>query len=277
MDHDEALERIEIAAAEPGGLERLMAGDTADAAAIAGHVAGCPACAAEIGRIRRTAAIAGEVIRSSPDPALRARTLAYVRAAGIPRGDAAASAPGTTSAPDAGAPSPTPPASTARARTARSWIGTAAAIAFVALGIGYFAGAPARDARDAAERRAALLEHAVTTSLRVAAQPDAERVELLPTDAAPGAAGVLQVSATSGELVMLASGLAVPASGQEYGCWIEAAGDRERIGRLYRAGDLWTWAGAVDGLDALPPDAVFGVSLGAEGGSPDAVPVLTGS
>ena len=30
MDHAEALERIEIAAAEPDGLERLMAGDTPD-------------------------------------------------------------------------------------------------------------------------------------------------------------------------------------------------------------------------------------------------------
>src|SRR4051812_21406536 len=91
MDHTEALERIEIAAVEPDGLDRLMAGDTTDAAAIAGHLAGCPACTAELARIRRTSTIAREVIRSAPDPDLRARTLAYVRSAGVPRGAAAGS------------------------------------------------------------------------------------------------------------------------------------------------------------------------------------------
>ena len=90
MEHDDALERIEIAAAEPEGLERLMAGDTADAAAVAGHLAGCARCTAELARIRRTAAVAREVVRSQPDPELRARTLAFVRAEGVPRGAAGA-------------------------------------------------------------------------------------------------------------------------------------------------------------------------------------------
>src|SRR6187402_3614151 len=89
MEHADALERIEIAAAEPDGLDRLMAGDTAEAAAIAGHLAGCPECTAELARIRRTAAVARDVIRTAPDPQLRARTLAYVQAAGVPRGGAA--------------------------------------------------------------------------------------------------------------------------------------------------------------------------------------------
>ena len=86
MEHDEALERIEIAAAEPEGLERLMAGDTADAAAVAGHLAGCASCTAELARIRRTAAVARDVVRTQADPELRARTLAFVRAEGVPRG-----------------------------------------------------------------------------------------------------------------------------------------------------------------------------------------------
>ena len=92
MDHDDALERIEIAAAEPQGLERLMAGDTADAAAVAGHLAGCAACTAELARVRRMATVATEVIRSQPDPQLRERTLALVRAQGVPRGAAAVAA-----------------------------------------------------------------------------------------------------------------------------------------------------------------------------------------
>ena len=85
MEHAEALERIEIAAAEPEGLDRLMAGDTPDAAAVAGHLAGCPSCAEELVRIRRTAAVARDVISAEPDPALRERTLAFVRAVGRDR------------------------------------------------------------------------------------------------------------------------------------------------------------------------------------------------
>ena len=42
MDHDATREQLELAAVEPGGLERLMAGDTVAAQAVAAHVAGLP-------------------------------------------------------------------------------------------------------------------------------------------------------------------------------------------------------------------------------------------
>jgi hypothetical protein len=45
---------------------------------------------------------------------------------------------------------------------------------------------------------------------------------------------------------------------------------------MYWAGDLWAWAGPASGLADLPPDAVFGVSLGPVGGGGSAEPVLTG-
>ena len=41
IDHAEVRERLELAAVEPGELDRLAAGDTVDSAAIAGHLAGC--------------------------------------------------------------------------------------------------------------------------------------------------------------------------------------------------------------------------------------------
>src|SRR5262245_64619409 len=41
MEHTEARELLELAAVEPDGFERLAAGDTAEAAALAGHLAGC--------------------------------------------------------------------------------------------------------------------------------------------------------------------------------------------------------------------------------------------
>ena len=282
MEHAEALERIEIAAAEPDGLDRLMAGDTADAAAIAGHLAGCPACVAEMARIRQTASIARDVIRSQPDPALRARTLAYVRAAGVPRGAPDSRADmepeEAPAAAGVGATAPVPASADAsRRRSPRlSWIAAAAAVAIVALGVGYLAGAPSRDRLENADRQAVLLAQATATTLRVQAQPDAIRVALVATPDAPRADGTLLFSPSSGELVMIATDLEPAAPGDEYGCWVEAGGTRERIGRMYWAGELWTWAGPVAGLDDLPPDAVFGVSIGPVGGSPDSVPVLTG-
>ena len=55
MDHDAIREQLELAAVEPGGLERLMAGDTATAQAVAAHLAGCPACTEELARLQRVA------------------------------------------------------------------------------------------------------------------------------------------------------------------------------------------------------------------------------
>ena len=74
---------------------------------------------------------------------------------------------------------------------------------------------------------------------------------------------------------MIATGLAPLAAGEEYGCWVEVDGERRRIGEMYSGGDLWAWAGPVDGLADLPADATFGVSLVPAGRA--GIPVLTGS
>jgi len=285
MDHAEALERIEIAAAEPDGLDRLMAGDTADGAAIAGHLAGCPACGAELVRIRRTAGIARDVIRARPDAGLRARTLAFVAGSGVPRGAGEHGGIGAAAVPDArpiASPEAGPEVISAtgraptRPRPSRlGWIAAVAAAVVVALGVGYLAGTPAREQLDVTQRQVALLEATTAATLRVQAQPDATRVNLEPTGPG-GQEGTLLFSPSSGELVMVATGLGRTPPGDEYGCWVEADGTRERIGRMYWAGELWTWAGPVDGLESLPADATFGVSLGPAGGGPGSVPVLAG-
>ena len=85
MDHDEVLEQIELAAAEPGGLERLMAGDTPAAAAVVGHLTGCDRCAEELRRMTRAAPLLRDLVRTTPPADLRERTLAYVREYGRPR------------------------------------------------------------------------------------------------------------------------------------------------------------------------------------------------
>ncbi len=89
MDHDDVLEEIELAAVEPGGLARLMAGDTPVAAAVVGHLAGCERCAEELRRMSRAAPLLRDVVRTTPPADLRDRTLAYVREYGRPRGDEA--------------------------------------------------------------------------------------------------------------------------------------------------------------------------------------------
>ncbi len=313
MEHAEALEQIEIAAVEPDGLDRLMAGDTPDAAALAGHLAGCPDCAAELTRIQRTATLAREAIQAEPAPELRARTLAFVRAVGRQRGEAGmssevvmaearAGSPVTdvrpavaATRPDTQAPDPGEPAvvvgahSTAVLRPAadrrlpRRWTWLAAAAAVVVIvaagaGAGYLAGA-ASQSRAIADRDAeiAILGDTATTAARIHGQADARRVPLTATAAAPGATGSIVLSATDGELVAIATSLPPLDDGQQYGCWVEAGGQRTRLGRMYWAGGVWTWAGPVDGLGDVPQGAVFGVSAGPAGGALDGTPVLTGS
>ena len=85
MDHNEVRELLEDAAVEPGGLERLMAGDTPNAALVAGHLAGCAECTAEMERLRRSVGMIRPAVQAVPPPELRERTLAYVAALGRPR------------------------------------------------------------------------------------------------------------------------------------------------------------------------------------------------
>jgi hypothetical protein len=68
MDHESVHEALEIAAAEPGGLDRLMAGDTPTAMAVAAHLVGCPDCTLELERRGRRPRIS---LRSAPGGARR--------------------------------------------------------------------------------------------------------------------------------------------------------------------------------------------------------------
>jgi hypothetical protein len=288
MEHAEALERIEMAAVEPEGIERLMAGDTPDAAAVAGHLAGCPSCADELVRIRRTSVIVREIVRSEPDPALRDRTLAFVKAVGRDRTGAATTEPAAAPTPAiavlpapvaaiAPAPGTAPVRGAVRpARRGMAFLAVAAAVV-IAVGVGYLAGGASERANTtASQQEVAILSEAAATAVQIQTAPDAERVALTPTAAGAGSQGTLTFSATSGELVAVATGLTVEGPNEEYGCWVEVNGQRQRLGRMYWAGDVWTWAGPVQGLDAIGPGAVFGVSLThADGASGE--PVLTGS
>jgi Anti-sigma-K factor rskA len=286
MDHDEVLEQLELAAVEPDGLARLVAGDTASAAAVAGHLAGCDSCSGEFQRLGRAAPLLREVVRTTPPGDLRERTLAYVREHGEPRGVAASAAASEIATRPAAAPptaaATTPaPASFADAGPRRRanllpWVASLAAAIALALAATSFL------AYQQASQRLADQEHAVadlvavtSATLEISAQPDVERVALTATSS--DTSGSLLFSPASTRLVVVATGLQRPPAGQEYRCWVDRAGTRENVGRMFFAGDLAYWVGKVPAISDVAPGTTFGVSLAdLQGILVDGPPVIAG-
>ncbi len=292
MDHAEARELIELAAVEPAGLDRLMAGDTAEAAAVAGHVAGCPECAAEVVRLRRAASVIRTVVRTTPPEDLRERTLAYVAQVGRPRAGIAAAAGAArtgsvATVPGAGsAPRPEPriwngreptaaaggAATTAGARNWRpaAWLASLAAVIVISVAATGFV------LNDRIDQQGLAINGLAQTSastMRLTAGADTRRVEL----AGPGGAtGSLLFSPASDELVVVATGLADPGHDVAIRCWVEQDGERMKLGRMYVSGGVAYWAGEAAGLDGIGPGAVFGVSLDTAGDGVSGDPLMTG-
>ncbi len=270
MEHAEARELLEIAAIEPGGFDRLAAGDTPEAAALAGHVAGCIECAAELERLRRASAVIREAVRTAPPPDLRERTLAYVAAVGRPRGF------------DAPRAEPEHAADPGHRRVApgrRLWAASIAAAVLVAIvGTSLFVAQSRDSVIETQAGQIAALAKVATWSHRIDGEPDAEYVVLEGTGSGgSGADGTLAFSPGTKELVVLAQGLPEPAAGMQYRCWVETDGGRRRIGQMFFGGDIAYWVGPVEELAEVRPGSRFGVSLvPAEGESLAGDPVLLG-
>ena len=258
MDHNEVRELLEDAAVEPGGLERLMAGDTPNAALVAGHLAGCAECAAEMERLRRSVGMIRPAVQAVPPPELRERTLAYVAALGRPRGadvavDGEPAAPASTDHP------PVPLAARRRPRFA-PLLAMAAVLVLAVVGTGLAVNA-SRDT--VAQGQAAEIEalgDVARWTLDVDAQPDAKRIELASATGDGTNATLLYSPKTSG-LVVVAEKLVPPPNGKEYRCWVEIGGKRQPIGRMFFGGNLAYWVGDVPEVAGLDQSARFGVSL----------------
>jgi hypothetical protein len=266
MDHDEAREQLELAAVEPGGLERLMAGDTPIAQAVAGHLAGCESCTTEVGRLRRSSDVIRSGLREMPPPDLRERTLAAIRAEGVRRPRATAVAvmsPRTT---------------TGRGRTVLPMIATiAAAVVLSVVTTSLVVGSRVDDQLAAQEHAIGGLEKVTVMSMDVSAEPDAAHVELA-SAGDPSVSGSLVFSPSTTDVVVTATGLDEPAPGYEYRCWVEIGGTRQRIGRMSFGNDLAYWGGPVPVVAGVSSGAVFGISLvQVSATSLDAAPVLVGS
>ncbi len=285
MDHDAVREQMELAAVEPDGLERLMAGDTPTAQAVAGHLAGCPPCTEELGRLQRSAVLVRQTVRELPPPDLRARTLAAIRAEGVLRplpavaaGSMADASPPTDAAPGpALAPAPVTLDRRRRLPPVLGWVATlAAAVVLSVLATSYLVGSRV-DSQLASQAAAnAVLQRITTATLTVTAKPDAEHVALAsPSD--PTVYGGITYSPSTAELVVVASGLTPPPDGLEYRCWVEVGGTRQRVGKMFFNDALAFWVGPSPAIAGLSSGATFGVSLvDAAGSTVDTDPVLVG-
>lgn len=270
MDHDDALEQLEVAAVEPGGLDRLMAGDTPMAAAVVGHLAGCDGCSEELRRLSRAAPLLRDFVRTTPPADLRARTLDFVRTHGRERAVVE-----ITDAPRDGLRSiPMPTVRPSRSARALRW-GVAAA-ASVAIAIGALGVLATRADVEREARAVAALEAVNRATLEITADADGRRVHLAPTGASK-TSGTLLFSPSSTRLVVVAEELQTPPDGKEYRCWMEVDGRREDVGRMFFAGDLAFWVGETPAVSEAPDGTAFGVSL-TDVASPslDADPVIAG-
>jgi len=276
MDHEATLEELELAAVEPGGLERLMAGDTATAQAVAAHLAGCPSCTDELARLERASSVIRQTVRALPPPDLRTRTLAAIRTEGVAR-PLASAAPISMPAPSPGG---VPAPAAVHPRRSNRLIGQVATIAAaVVLSVAttwLVVGAGADDRLAAHAQTIAALERVTSETAALANQPDTAQVRLAGvTDKAVD--GYLAFSPSTTELVVVVKGLTPPPAGQEYRCWVEVDGSRQRVGKMFFSPDLSFWVGPAPAVAGLAGGATFGVSLvDAAGGSVDGPPVILG-
>ena len=281
MDHDATREQLDLAAIEPGGLERLMAGDTPAAQAVAAHLAGCPSCSDELIRLQRAAMLLRGVVREMPPADLRARTLAAIRTGGIQR---PTPVPATLPSDRAAAASPsdravaaTPSSVLRRGVPGLAWVAAvAAAVVLSVVATSFIVGS--RVDSEVAAQAATIRQLAAVTSatLAVTAQPDAEHVALTGVSD-PKLTGSLVYSPATAELVVVAEGLVEPPAGLEYRCWVEVGGTRHRVGKMFFGGDLAYWVGPTPAISGVSDGATFGVSLvDASGPAVDTDPVLVG-
>ena len=258
MDHEDVREQLELAAAEPNGIDRLMAGDTALAGSIAAHLAGCPECTEELDRLRR----AGILICD-----------ALVRAVGRDRTPVAP----PTESPTPPEPVAVPVAGSGGPTRRLAWLGAAAAAVLIAVvATAFIVDRQSTTQVAGYENQLAGLSNVTATTVAISGEPDAQQVRLEGSD---DRWGRVLYSKGTGELAVIARGLTEPEAGREYRCWVVVDGERKPVGKMFFGGDLAFWAGPVETLTNLPADATFGVSLvdtasGSDVGEP---PVLEGA
>ena len=294
MDHADALERIEIAAAEPDGLERLMAGDTPGGGRGRRSPRRLPGvrrgAGADPAHRRRSRGPRSARCRTRRSASGRSRSSARWARTGSRRagGDGAARAPSRLSH-----ASPVPRAPAPRLRRPRPAAGagprTLPASACVArrpggrrpsssAALGFAAGRRPRPRRRPRRRGGGASRATAGHASGSRRSPDAPQRRARRPTAGGGAAGIAALLARRrGELV---DGRDRPRAGAG-GPRVRLLGrggrrQRRRIGRMYRAARSGPWAGPVDGLADLPRRRRVRRLAGAGRAAGRDAPVLTG-
>ena len=265
MDHGTAHERIEDLLLEPARLAGLGASRVPEDGALRDHLAGCPACQAELDGWARLQSAVGDALPGSISeataavdplelpPSLRTRVLASVRSA---------------SAESSLAPIPM---TSARRRWAglaaprTAFLSLAAALVVLVVGAGVLVQQAAR--LGAAQDEAQGLTAAMAAVDRVLSAP-AHRVVTLTTPA--GAAGG-SISWTRHDLVVLSTALTAPKPGEVYRCWLNSGGEGWAVGKMYFADGTAYWVGSLDEWASfeIGPTTEFRVSLEPPGADPN--------
>lgn len=233
MDHAAAHERIEDLLLDPRRLADLDRSTAPDDVALREHVAGCPACRADLDAWRNLeGAIAASLPRSAAEasaateptdlpPSLRAAVLAKARS-------------------ESKAPRSIDTASSRRAGRLTPLLAIAAAL-ILAVGSAFVVVDQAGK-RAAAEAETAALNTALAAVDRVLAAPKYVIVQLQQPDGTVAGS----ISWSRHDWVVITNALPRPPTGQRYLCWLVEEGSAQLIGEMQFAGDTAFWVASVD-------------------------------
>jgi len=279
MDHGSAHERIEELLLDPARLAGLPASTEPEDVALREHLAGCPACQADLDgwtRLHRALAEAlptsmdGAVAATQPiDPpaSLRTRVLTSVRSASaeaplapIPMASGRRPWAGLGSLRPAGGSQ-----GTGLGSPRSGWLAMAAALVLV-VAAGMLAVQASRLSTAQAENDG--LTEAIAAVDRVLAEPNHRVVALTTPQGAPGGS----ISWTRHDLVVLTTALQAPKPGEVYRCWLNSGGEGWAIGKMYFSGSTAYWVGSLDEWASfeIEPTTMFRVSLEPPGADPAA-------
>ena len=257
MDHAAAHERIEDLLLERAQMEAFDRSGSVDDVALREHLAGCPACRADLDAYRT---LQGRIADAMPVPADADAALAAVEPIELPPSLRSRVAAAVRS--DAGG-EPISIAGPGRRPKAAMWLGLAASLVLLFASIGV--------ALDQANQRAianAEADALATALIAVDRVLAAEHriVELRGTDGV--AAG--SISWSRHDWVVLSSALEEPPAGQTYECWLEDGGRSVPVGSMEFAGGTAYWVATLDDWQTweIGPTTQFVVSL--ETGDPPA-------
>ena len=267
MDHAAAHERIEDLLLEPARLRALTASAAPDDVALREHVAGCPACRADLESWERLEQHLADALPRSIDAARGA-----VEPVELPPSLRAQVVTSTRAQAPTGAPAEPTPIRRRDTSTSRlgAWAALAASVAVIVGAAGITMDQLAQRAAAQADARGLATALAVVDRMLAT---DHAVVDLRTTAGAP--AGT--ISWSRHDWVVLTSALEKPAADREYLCWLETDGRSVPIGKMEFAGGTAYWVASLDEWQTweLGPTTRFVVSLESLGAQSRAgLPVL---